>query len=238
MSSERHTLRLPPIDAALLQSRGKYSEEEVAARSIMSDNGWAEYRSALNFDPSHLGKTILDVGVGKNARFVREAAKKGYNVAGVAAFLTDEGKPIAPKTRRLQRTHGTIVQALASALPFPDDTFDSCVSLYAISYIAPYLIAQRASQLYPELMRVLKPGGRTYIGRYSKKEYEFAKPTLQTLQEQGVGVRTILSHKWIDRRRYEPRYTVTLQKPPVLPQMPRILQAVDDPSANNPSHSI
>ena len=213
MSLERFASRLPPIDMASITKRGAYSEEAVAVQSIMSDNGWAEYRSALGFDPTQIGASILDIGVGQNARFVREARKKGYHVVGIAPFLTQDGKPQDLRTVRRHKTEGTIVQALASALPFADESFDTCVSLYTLSYIGPYLMSESASQLYPEAIRVLKPGGRAYIGRYTKKEYELAKPIFENLKEQRVSVRTSLSHKWVDRYRYEPRYSVTLQKP-------------------------
>lgn len=211
MSIERD-YRLTPIDNASIKKRGALSEVSVASLSIMSDNGLREYQQSLECSLDYRSGLVLDIGTGRNARFVREAGKKGIRAVGVAPFLTQDGPPIISNETKAKK-RPKLAQACASALPFPDETFDMCVSLYAVSYICPYLPANQATGVYEELIRVLKRGGRACLGRYTPKELELALPFIHTLHDQGVSCHTYQSNKWVDRHTYAKRYTVHLTKP-------------------------
>lgn len=204
--------RLPPIDYIAPGRRQPVSEREVAEISIMSDNGLSDYERALHCKITSDSGLVLDIGTGRNARFLRDLRKKGIPAVGIAPFQTLDGRPTMPRSMP-QKKHPRLVQATASALPFADEQFDTCVSLHAISYICPYIEPEVRTTLYDELLRVLRPGGTAYIGRFTPQELEVAIPLIEPLRRRGVAVQSFKGLKWMNRRTYEPRYSVHLQKP-------------------------
>jgi len=92
----------------------------------------------------HPSDFILDVGCAGGIKYL---AQKG-DVVGVDLSLTALKKVIA--------FYEHAVQADASKLPFPDETFDSIVS----SYLFEHITVAGKIPLLREWYRVLKPGGR------------------------------------------------------------------------------
>ena len=85
---------------------------------------------------AHPGALCLDLGCG-NGEYRAPVEKLGYRWVGV-----DYGDPDAP------------VHADAHALPFPDNTFDTVISLAVLEHVQyPHVVLREA-------WRVLKPGGR------------------------------------------------------------------------------
>ncbi len=205
-------LRLPPIDYVRPGRRRCISEREAAEISIMSDNGLSDYERALQCKITPDSGLVLDIGTGRNARFLRDVRKKGVAAVGIAPFQTLDGRPTMPVSMP-EGKRPRLVQATASALPFADEQFDTCVSLHAISYICPYVKPEVRAAIYDELLRVLRPGGTAYIGRFTPQELEVAIPLIEPLRARGVAVKSYKGQKWVNRRTYENRYSVHLQKP-------------------------
>lgn len=204
-------LRLPPIDHIAPGRRRPISEREVAEISIMSDNGLHDYERALHCAITPNSGLVLDIGTGRNARFLRDARKENVTAVGIAPFQTLDGKPTLPVTMP-QNKRPRLVQATASALPFADEQFETCVSLHAISYICPYIEPEARTAIYDELLRVLRPGGTAYIGRFTPQELEVAIPLIEPLRKRGVTVKSYKGQKWVNRRTYENRYSIHLHK--------------------------
>lgn len=68
---------------------------------------------------------------------------------------------------RLEKTakDAHVVQAMFPHLPFKDATFDRFVAFWSIStYVFPSLTREEMRTYWNEIQRVLKPGGKSYIG--------------------------------------------------------------------------
>lgn len=96
------------------------------------------------------GARILDVGCGTGSLVTALLEQqKRLDVFGV-----DSAKPYIDYTRRkIRDPQLTLEEADAQSLPFPDDSFDRCLSLLVLNFIPD---ARRAVE---EMYRVTRPGG-------------------------------------------------------------------------------
>lgn len=106
-------------------------------------------KAILEFFGDLKGKTILDAGCGKG-RFSRMMAQKGAEVTGIdlSEGLLREAKKSGT---------GIYLQSSATALPFPDNTFDCVLSVEVIEHVPD------VEKSIIEMVRVLKKGGRIII---------------------------------------------------------------------------
>lgn len=106
------------------------------------------------------GMRVLDIGTGTGGAAL-EAAMMGADVIGVdiTPELFDEGAHHADEAGlAIQWDEGD-----ASALPYPDASFDCVVSAFALMYVPdPHAAVS-------ELIRVLRPGGRFGITNWSAR---------------------------------------------------------------------
>jgi arsenite methyltransferase len=119
----------------------------------------AQRRATLRLVALQPGERVLDVGAGPGF-LVAEMAEQvgpgghvtGLEIADSMVALAQRRcayEPIASRT--------TIVKGDATALPFPDASFDAAVSTQVYEYVADI------SRALGELHRVLRPGGRVLI---------------------------------------------------------------------------
>jgi len=133
--------------------------EEVWGPGFMSPGGPAEVARIL--DGADLtGATILDVGCGIGgpgaALVVNHGAARVVGIE-VQTDLLDLARARA-QAAGLCGSLSYAVIAADGSIPFEDDTFDAVFSKDAIIHVAD------KQALYEELLRVLKPGGRLFVG--------------------------------------------------------------------------
>ena len=143
-----------------LELRGR-AEDEVRAR--------AAYLDLLNLAP---GERVLDIGCGSGV-VTRDLARRvgaGGSVVGldpsaalltVAAELADD----AGLAGRITWREGD-----ARALPFDDGAFDAAVAVTALCHIPD------GEHAVPELVRVVRPGGRVGVFDRDNDSYIIAHP--------------------------------------------------------------
>jgi len=105
------------------------------------------------------GERVLDVGSGPGLLTAEMAQTVGP--AGHVTGLDVSDAMLALSQRRCGDLNGTgrvsLIKADATALPFPDATFDAATSIQVYEYLADL------STALAELHRVLRPGGRALI---------------------------------------------------------------------------
>jgi ubiquinone/menaquinone biosynthesis C-methylase UbiE len=130
--------------AARLERRGK-AEDEMAAREA--------YLSLLDIAP---GERVLDVGCGSGV-VTREIARR---VGGAGrAVGVDQSPGLLAVARELAREAGVgerveFREGSVHRLPFPDGAFDALVCVTVLSHVPA------GEAAIPELVRVVRPGGR------------------------------------------------------------------------------
>lgn len=119
--------------------------------------------SELDYDGA-AGLRVLDVGCGQGIDLVRYALA-GADVVGV---------DVTPRHLDLARAHlasanvsGTVLEAEARALPFPDASFDR-VSSNGVLHHTPYI-----EEALREIRRVLRPGGQARVILYNKASLHY-----------------------------------------------------------------
>ncbi len=156
-----------PNDTAALRARAIREHHETAGlfdsfyKTMAQDyhsNCFTYGRQKINdvldalFQDVPSGGRVLDVGCGTGEQ-LRYFQQRGYAVDGVEP---------AVDMRKLACDHNpavNIVEGLATALPFPDRTFDVVMSFEVLRYLGNDDI----QQAYREMLRVTKPGGQIII---------------------------------------------------------------------------
>lgn len=137
-----------------------------ATNSGWSDRSFDQYLDMLEITERDLGSLVLDLGSGKSELFAREAQRKGINVVAVNPKLGEEKarKISSEEIKEDDSYERKAVAALAQALPFRDNCFDSVVSVVAVpSYVDP----NDLPTVFKEILRVLKPGGKAFLSPLS-----------------------------------------------------------------------
>lgn len=124
----------------------------------------------------HSDPSILDAGMGtgrleellKHKQGIGQAAKwVGYDLA--------EGMLQAAKRKGIT----SIVQANACFMPFPNDSFDGCLSQHMLSLVPSDIL----SEAFGEVNRILKPGGALAFSVFTS-EHKNAEPAFARLYPQ------------------------------------------------------
>jgi SAM-dependent methyltransferase len=116
---------------------------------------WAEYLHGEVLpavaDGRDLGQELIEVGPGPGA-------STDWLRHRVPRLVAVEVDPAAADTlaERFVQTNVEVVTADATALPFPDDSFDSAGSFTMLHHLPTAALQNR---LLAELLRVLRPGG-------------------------------------------------------------------------------
>jgi ubiquinone/menaquinone biosynthesis C-methylase UbiE len=130
--------------AARLERRGK-ADDEIAAREA--------YLRLLDIGP---GERVLDVGCGSGV-VTREIARRVGSEG--RAVGVDPSPGLLAVARELARDVGLgdrveFREGTAHRLPFPDGTFDALVCVTVLAHVPA------GEAAIPELVRVVRPGGR------------------------------------------------------------------------------
>ena len=104
------------------------------------------------------GGTLLDLCCGTGDMALLAAQKRPDSVITGVDFSDSMLKEASRRYAELQKEHAEItwMQGNATALSFPDETFDSCVISFGLRNTPDYY------QVLSEIFRVLKKGGRIY----------------------------------------------------------------------------
>ena len=94
---------------------------------------------------AHPDSLILDIGCGGGRHYFCDYGK----VIGI--------DPVLPLLEMAKNIYAEVYQTSGTKLPFADNSFDYVVSTDVLGHIA----AEQKDQLFAEIFRVLKPGGRT-----------------------------------------------------------------------------
>ena len=97
------------------------------------------------------GARVLDVGCG-TGEYVRRATELGFLASGI------EPAEAMRKVALEKNPSSTILDGIATALPFPDNTFDLVICIEVLRY----LHREDNRQALREMHRVLAPGGRMF----------------------------------------------------------------------------
>jgi len=107
----------------------------------------------------HAGDRVLEVGCGTGSDLL-QFGKHGAIATGV---------DVTPKHLELARERvgnlAKVVEADATSLPFPDESFNYCYSHGVLHHI------ENPQKAVDEILRILKPGGRFNIHLYAKYSY-------------------------------------------------------------------
>jgi len=112
----------------------------------------------------HSGKRILDVGCGIG--YVAALYAKG-GAKVTAVDITEKGVEITKKRLAYLGLSGEVQVANAEELPFPNDSFDVVTSFGVLHHTPDTAKALR------EVLRVLKPGGTTYLMFYHRNSFAY-----------------------------------------------------------------
>lgn len=131
-------------------------------------------KKVLNVLPLRDGQGVLDVGCGTGI-LLQEARAKFPNCALFGIDPDAEALEIAKG--RLAGAGGVadLKQGYAEALPFPDGTFDFCVSTLAFHHM-PNEVKKKALS---EMFRVLKSGGKVAITDFGQSNSKLLRLVLK-----------------------------------------------------------
>lgn len=140
-----------------LNSDGVEQRLEATTYDRWFDSPWGQY--AFNVEvgvvleemgPLSASVSVLDVGCG-TGRFTARLEASGASVVGL---------DIDPAMLDLAavRTHGHLIVGDAEAIPVPDGAFDRVVAVTLCEF------AHDPGQVFAELARVTRPGGRIVVG--------------------------------------------------------------------------
>lgn len=124
-----------------------------------ADESWLELLDALVEEGDLIGRRVLDVGCG-TGRLTVALAERGSRAWGVDA--SDE---MLAKARARAGRLAAFKHAPAEALPFKDGWFER-----AVLRLVVHLIDR--GRAFPEVARVLAPGGRAVIATFRPEHFE------------------------------------------------------------------
>ena len=106
----------------------------------------------------HAGDRVLDVATGSGNAAIA-AARRGAVVTGID--FTPGLLEQAARRAEAERVHIDLMEGDAEALPFPDDAFDTMISVVGVMF------APNQRQAAAELIRVCRPGGLVAVASWT-----------------------------------------------------------------------
>lgn len=169
-------------------------EKTLAEAAIVSASDFGRVADIIAFPKKVEGLTMLDIGGGAST-VTLELNKRGARAVAIDykylnfehlisslnkdAWLTNEGgQDFNLFLKAFKVEEKPYIAALASHLPFENNTFDFCFSLYAISSFIS-LNKDVLLQSINEGLRVLNPGGQLQIYPWTDPQWLKALPNLK-----------------------------------------------------------
>ncbi len=141
-----------------------------ALSSICSNADLANYCEILDIRESQLIEPILDIGAGMKNRFANSLRSRKHK----NTFAVNPQLVLDDRRKKLRRNKAPITAALAQALPFRDESFNTIISLYAVPM---HLRNDDVEVVFSEIYRLLKPGGQAYLCPLTKMDYDLITQT-------------------------------------------------------------
>lgn len=137
------------LEEKIIKRFNTVSENSEIVAETLADSNFA-WKAISQYLPSGREAKILDVGCGKG-RFSRKLKDLGFEVIGL------EPSTGLVKIAKKNNPDILFVEASATKMPFPDDTFDILICVSVLEHIPD---TQKALQ---EMARVLKNGGHLLV---------------------------------------------------------------------------
>jgi SAM-dependent methyltransferase len=143
--------RTDPMWAVLSTPGQRDGESRLEEFLATGRDGVAHIRGQLEASGAELGQRVLDFGCGMG-RLSFALAELVDDVTGIdiAASMVEQADKLNREPERIRFVHGD-----GETLPFPDNSFDSAISLIVLQH-APAAVSLRCLL---ELARVVRPGG-------------------------------------------------------------------------------
>jgi ubiquinone/menaquinone biosynthesis C-methylase UbiE len=127
---------------------------------------------------------VLDIGCGYGGLLIYLNRRVGFTqvLEGLDCSALMVTRAQAEMRNRKLDSHISIRQGLATKLPYPDGTFDVIVSTYVIKHLSDQL----TDEMFREVMRVLKPGGRFCLWEAAPSQVAFMQAFNLKLLKMGV----------------------------------------------------
>lgn len=145
-----------PVGEAFALSLG-YPREVLSKLPSAATGGFAGVSNVSIFAAHHDGATVVDLGCGSGMDAMIAAQRVGQTGRVIGIDFSEEMLERASAAKRALGTEQlTLIRSAAESLPLADGCAD-CVQVNGIFNLNPF-----REQIFQELARVLKPGGKVY----------------------------------------------------------------------------
>ena len=195
---QEHSKSAAPSDDEQLTTRHDYnrwmSEKNLGARWVRF---WFSPKRTLFLntpvrklpDLLSLKKTdkVLDIGCGYGGLLLYLKSRVGFTAVMEGLDCSDTMVRLATDEVRKRGLAGqiTIRQGVATTLPYPDSSLDVVLSTYVLKHLS----GASCQEMFAEVMRVLKPGGKFCLWEAGPSRYPFLEVfNLKLMKMGGVSV--------------------------------------------------
>lgn len=169
MSRRKANLCISKTQNNMSEDANKSEQRQIsmALASMQTDRTLELNLKQLDISISDLGKTVLDLGSGRTERFARQAAKHGIKVFSLNPQLADHETSkrrqelISQDVWITDPDQKRTAAGISQNLPYANEAFDTVISAWAIPF---NLHKADYPASFKEIHRVLKPGGKAFIG--------------------------------------------------------------------------
>lgn len=134
-----------------------YDREELSSLPPGVVDRFAGVGNPLAAGPLRPGETVLDVGCGAGTDLLLAARRVGPRGTAIGVDMTPQMRELASRAARLARLAVDVRDGLMEALPVVDASVDAVLSNGVVN------LAPDKAQVFREIRRVLRPGGRLML---------------------------------------------------------------------------
>lgn len=149
--------------------------------SQLTNRGLEEYLEILGINLLDLRGRVLDIGSGEEELFSKEASIHNITVDSVNPQLIKDHVVVnVKKPAKVIPWQRRSIAAKVQALPIQDNSYDTIVSVYAVTD-PDYVPSDDMSKVVDNIVRVLKTGGKAYLGPCRVDE-----PIVREMEKKGI----------------------------------------------------